>query len=1292
MSRQPQMVQGEASIKRQILAIVILTGLVFGVWWSFMGIYDMFYGGSRGGYQASENLDENSGGKFGLYRIPMATFPNIDFGALAEFLTPEQLQELLDLMGGNLDNLDPSLLADLLGADPEALATVMFRVYDYLPGEDFPSWLFRYSVYDSFAGDDWSKTEPAKLPGVYQNNRVPPDVTPEYRLRIPLGTITPNEEYSVTVPCVSPDTSIQQNTVTAQNPSLDWNSVQMPYVDEYGMKYLKPIFTTSSSQNISLHTWGFKRAGGSLYYNVTTRSTPSIISASIRSRYLTFPGGASASVYAASRPNFAAVVAAVQTRMNTNPSANLFVKANMIRNYIQESFACDPYTASQAADIVEDACAKRVGDYYAIASTYIMLARYFEIPARFVMGYSGNYAGETSDPTGNPSYSGPANTVEMKLLNMYTWAETFMPVQDDGTGDWVSMDVVQESFEDGVSDGNPVGEPLPEDTVMRMFVNGTELGGATFTSIDRPIIGSVTVNITVNVTVAGIAYSGPVTLYDLLEEQMLGVITATNGRGEFLWNINTTVLAGGHGIRGTAGSLMNFTGVGVRGPLNLEFVDRFPAIIDKTSAYQDLRVLGYLEDTTYTGTRPNNRIPKANITVTLDSNPNQFTPGTVLTNETGEFARNITLNPSVVQGLYTLRLTFPGMFTFTIPGAGLVSAFVDGMYTESPTTKSLNVIDPNQVDFSLYLNGTPNSVYDTIYNPGHTINATVQIRVAGSAVVGRYVNFAIMDNRGSGSPSSMGSSTTNGEGWANVTWSGLNALYTGPAVVRAQFDKGGGDIRYAYAFCFINRSINLYLSSISPDANIIIPGDRSLGFTAHMNDTNKNPVLGAQVMAIIYDKAVNPSYYFTVSPNAQLTDSSGNAVWSAQVLGSDGALGFYDLRCNFYGGYNFNSHPWWAQSGLNPGFRTVWQAATNNSNMREIVITDSSGITMCDLWVNDIRIAPSYSETNIQVFNTGATIKFTARCRTSGFIPGQAVRFYDETQGSPLLLGTNTTDVNGFAYLYCTVQADNITGPHEITMTYDPGTGFTRSNYTVVYIRDPTISFSGIYVNQPKIVRGITTVQVFGALKDSGSGGGQGVYKAKVNLKLFDINNVEKVGYINGMTTAITDKQGNFSFSISLSSSLLQGAYRFRVDNDDRVTSAYSFTHCPTYLTAIGGVAAYSYSDVTVNATVSISEMFYTPETTWAGGTITVNGTFRWDNYTALQTDYAGSIWVIVTDAGNPNTVLYTVPMGSIDGNGYVQTSVPVNWGGAFVVTWALRPPSNAYVSWTSVEATGVGG
>ncbi len=1294
MSRQPQMLQGEASIKRQVVSVIIITGLVFGIWWSLTGILDLITGGSRSGYLAEENLSDSPGGTYQLIPIDAPPLPDIDWESLVDNLSPEDLQALMEMLGGNLDQIDPSLLASLLGSDPEALNTVMFRVYEYPSVMDVQSRLFRYSVYDSFSNSEWSKTYPGAVPGTFTLGPLPTDVTPQFRIRIPLGTITPGQEYSVTVPGVSPDTFIRKGSVFPQDQTqFDWTSIETPYVDDWGVMGLRPKFGTSNSQNMSLRTWGFERDGGDVFYNFTTQSNPAIIAPDIRSQYLGFPGGATANQYAASRPAFTAATVEVQTRFNTNPGANLFVKANMIRNYIQETFSCDPFTASSAADIVEDACQTKVGDYYGIASTYIMLARYFQIPARFATGYSGHLASESVDPIGAEYYTGPEDTVEMKLLNMYAWAETFMPVQPDGTGDWIPIDVLQVSFGDGYSEGYPQGSPPPPGTDMRIFVNGTEFDPMSpMYTIDRP----ATVNISVNVTVAGAPYDGPVTLYDLLEEQTLGIITATSGKGDFLWNVNTSVIAGGHGIRGTAGALMNFTAVGVRGVLNLAFMDRIPETINRSLSNQDLKVTGYLEDIAYTGTRSNNHVPKANFTVGLFTNPgmtpvaNPFDPATIKTNETGDFATNLTVNPSVVNGTYYVRLNFMGMFTFNIPGVGQASVFVNGMSATS-VSRTLNVFDATGFTFQLYVAGNDYTETTTPLNPGQKVNLTAYAVVGGSPLVGTNIDFRYKDARDA--TSYFANVPTNGTGWANYEWTVPAGIATGPVVVEAYFwDTLNGRNRFDDVYCVVNRSIDLGYSSTPTPIDPVYPGNTWVSFNALLNDSANNPIQRAIVQGVILDAFGTPaSYHFTTS-TFPVTDSTGHIAFLEQVTGS-GAFTTYFVDLWFNNTFNFNIDWFAATHGYSPGWVQVPWFASNNAWQSPIVIRDASNFQL-PLWINGTPTRLDYYNDGSlpRSYTKGQTIELKVQAIAPGGPQvGDTIQFYETSTGSTLI-GTNTTVAGGWASIKYVITTTDFTGPHQFRVNWANG---GKQNYTVAFVNSTTVRLMSVSVTPTIIMRGQTSISITGYLRDAYS---RGIFRGQVNLVLLTASG----GYIgNGYftgnpTSVITPTDGSFAFNVMLSSSLHYGNYQIRVDFN-RTVDATTFNPCPTYLTSASGFLASNSSLTTaivVNASVQFSQCAYSPATPVAGQDITVTGRLLWDNGTALDPSLDTQINVTVWETGNPANILamrnLDLDGGSMDGNGYLSIAIQVTWLQTFSVRWEYRSPTNFVASVTQV-ATGVG-
>ncbi len=1288
MSRQPQMLQGEVSFKRQVISIVIITGIVFAAWWSLTGIMDMVSGGSRSGYDAQQDLSDSPGGTYGLFPIEMPSVPDIDWDSLLENLSPEQLQQMAELLSGNLDNLDPSLLAGLLGADPEALNTVMFRVFDYPSVSDVQSELFRYSVFDSFSNSEWAKSSSASVPGSYETNYITPDVTPQYRIRLPQGTITAGEEYSITVPGVSPETYIQQGSVHSQYNNFDWGSVQTPYVDDFGVMSLEPVFTASGSQNISVRSWGFERSGGSYYYNSTTRANPAIIPVDIQAQYLEFPGGVTASQYAASRPYFTAVAEDIQDRFDTNPSANLFVKANMIRNYIQDSFSCDPVNPSEAADIVEETCQTLIGDYTAISSTYIMLARYFQIPARFVMGYSGQYASETMDPTGSWDYVMAQSTVEIKLLNIYVWAETFMPVEDDGTGDWVPMDVLQTSFSDGYSDGNPEGSPIPPNTELRVFLNGTTFDPSTsmyLYSVDRPTI----VNITVNVTVVGTPYNGSVTLYDLLEDQTLSIITATNGWGTFLWNVSTNVIAGGHAIRVSAGALMNFTGVGVRGILNLAFEERVPDTIYRPSPNQDLRVIGYLEDIAYTGNRSNNNVPKANISVDLSMLPDPFTPGTIKTNDTGEFATNITLNPSVVDGSYNVRLYFYGMFTFTIPQVGQVSVFVDSMSATS-VMRTLEVLDPNGVVFNFYVAGNDRTHYTTRVNPGATVNLTANIIIGGTPQTETWVYFYYQGANATSSSYIM-QAITNSTGWANYTWTVPTTIGTGPAVIEAYFyDTINSEYCYDAVYCVVNRSINLgYISTPSP-TNLVVDDDW-FSFSALLNDNTGNAVPDAIIHSVILDTFGSESGFSLRYNPYTFTSASGYAGFGDQVTGS-GIFTTYYVDVWFNNTFYFHNSLFYNIHHYDPGWVTVPWFDSDNAWQCPIVISDGSYHALL-LWINGTETRlDSYTDANPpRSYTKGQIVELMVRAISSGGPQdSESISFYDVSDGNTLL-GTITTAGGGWATCNYLINPNTFTGPHQLRVIW---ASEGLQNYTVAFVNSSTVTLDSFYVSPSNVIRGQTAISVSGYLHD---GNTRGIYRGQVNLVLLSsTGNYIGSGYFTGgSTNQITSTSGAFAFNVMISTALQQGTYQIRVDFNQTI-DATSFSACPTYLTSASGFLASKSSGVTtinVNASVRFSQAIYSPATPEAGEYITVSGYILWDNGSTLDSGtYQDWINVTVWETSNSSHILAMANLidGTMNPSGYISISIQVIWIETFSVRWEFIS-EDILIASTNQVATGAG-
>ena len=126
---------------------------------------------------------------------------------------------------------------------------------------------------------------------------------------------------------------------------------------------------------------------------------------------------------------------------------------------------------------------------------------------------------------------------------------------------------------------------------------------------------------------------------------------------------------------------------------------------------------------------------------------------------------------------------------------------------------------------------------------------------------------------------------------------------------------------------------------------------------------------------------------------------------------------------------------------------------------------------------DDYALIDIYADTafyNLEVINLdspakpydpirGQTIRIKARLRydNNTVISGETINFIDETDS--ILIGTNTTDPLGWAYLYYQIPSSSITGIHTINISYSTSqTLYTNPSYTTtdIHVHDITLIFN----------------------------------------------------------------------------------------------------------------------------------------------------------------------------------------------------------------------------------------
>src|SRR4030042_4907214 len=102
----------------------------------------------------------------------------------------------------------------------------------------------------------------------------------------------------------------------------------------------------------------------------------------------------------------------------------------------------------------------------------------------------------------------------------------------------------------------------------------------------------------------------------------------------------------------------------------------------------------------------------------------------------------------------------------------------------SSITRTLEVNDPTQVIFNLYVAGHDYTEYPTLVKPGEQVLLTAQIIRGGLPGGGISVDFSYRDSLDVIN-STFGSNNTDPTGWTSIEWTVPAVIDTGPAVIRA---------------------------------------------------------------------------------------------------------------------------------------------------------------------------------------------------------------------------------------------------------------------------------------------------------------------------------------------------------------------------------------------------------------------------------------------------------------------------------------------------------------------------
>ncbi|MHA1292243.1 MAG: transglutaminase domain-containing protein [Promethearchaeota archaeon] len=974
--------------KKRVLATIIIAGILISIFAFQTYLFSLILGTTKlNPNQQLEGTDEEDA------TLKMPPFPfNLD----DLDIDPEDLEALADMFDGNIDDIDLSnygyLLAALLGSEVE-----VFRVYDYDNFNNMSRILWRYECFDEFTGDSWQSTATKRLESFYtytdyyDKHSSKDLMTIEMQLQPEIGT------NSMVIPALFPRPFIMEDSFDATGLIEEQSYL---FKDDLNCTTVDLYFTQTGNISFSYQLFGYPPLSDSdldalNMSAVSATYTPS----GIKTQFTGLPGGKTA--YLNNNPNFRKHYYALEKIIN--PGDNAFVVANKIRNYLQNdtifTFGTDALLndgPGDNEDIVEWFCEKEEGIWNHYASAFCAFARAFGVPARFIDGFNSRSIEEKNDGK---------DYFQIKYKNMYNWAEIYVPTNVDGTGQWVEMDILYQSYGGG---GNPLDENLYNITVTSNFTTGF-----------RGPIANITAHLTTNI---GSLDGKTITFTDLISGQQLGQAT-TNlaGRASIYLPIDNNLAVGPHFIVADYDyktyADTNFT---IYGPIQVNLTDINPLEINRTNSTA-VNFKGFVGD-------PVNSIRLEGVYLNLNlfnKGTNNivdpaFTSSITMTNQTGEFNfnTNVYTAPTLPRGEYDVMFNTTGSwFISGIHRSSTIYGFFNtlgSIYDESNRV-NISITDEISKKVSFWINFVPASNdYNPLVNRAQVLDLRAKVvDEYNNPISNKIVQFYDYTN----GDFNIGNDTTDATGYANISYDlSTSNVTAGPNLLYAKVNN-----YYNYSYFILNEvpSINITLGPSPQEINRSGSGITQFTIQGFVHDNIGNSVGRSRIrVELLRNGWDNSSYLQPSQPNPFITGTDGTFSLTFGV-DPNTVPDNYSLKVIFDGNINFLNV---IQKPVN--FSLLF--LQNSTNIKKPLKIEAPDIFSFNFYLNGI---PNNNFNN-PVINRFANVSLTAYVQWGSELQeGRRVYFYDETENISLgssIINNRTTTVN------FSTNAATTAGPHLI--------------------------------------------------------------------------------------------------------------------------------------------------------------------------------------------------------------------------------------------------------------------
>ncbi|TXT64397.1 MAG: putative Transglutaminase-like superfamily protein [Promethearchaeota archaeon] len=1119
-------------------------------------------------------------------------------------LTEEQLQDLLDdlleqysdMIDGNIDDLDLSLFAGLIGAF--LLSDIeVFRVYDYDNIDSVSGRLWKYECFDQFTGTTWESTSPLSNFNFYPYSEYISKHSGQdnFTLNMPLS---PDQTgfSSFVIPNLFPNPYIMENSVNMNVSGIIDPSETRLSKTEFNSTTLTLEFLSTGNFTMSYELFGldlptFTEINNSAVDEIYTPTT-------IRNRYIQLPPDIS--TYLSAHPNF-------ESHYNTlddiiQSSDNAAMVAYKIINYLESNFAFNPAAAfsnpaPSGTDIVEWFCQTQEGVWSDFVSAFCAFSRAFGVASRFVDGYNSRNLEEIFDPAEGK------NALLIKQANIYNWAEVYVPTSTDGSGNWVQVDVCENL------------SPINATTNFNISVS------TNFTEGYRNI-GNVA-NISATLTSINQSVANRIITF---RDESMGLIINTvstdqNGNAWTTINLDSSQTIGLHTISASYSTAVNYTFYMINGTnttIDLYLTSVSPSTVN-LSQTPSVNIQGYLEDPV-----SGNRVTAAVISFLLFDKGSPapiagaLTPPGGITDTNGQFDLALSIDTSLPSGEYEIRADFNGSWL-----SGPTYPFIN----DSSNRADINLTKEQTYSVWFYMNDIEANNYNSpiVLRSSSLELKALLLNESGGAVAGQNITFLDDSNV------IIGQAQTNLSGYAIFNFNIDNTIPAGPNQLHARYGNTANS-----SYFILNAPINhTFITFPQPNSISKVPSDgMTFNISGFLYDNQSNPVKYGLSSLIMFDGGTDVSHFLTLESGSLYSDLNGYIYQEYSVSDSTPSKN-YTLQLIFDGIFLYPDPFLFNFSGYSINFSSI------RNGDYDLEVYDPNNITIL-FEVNGTPTRSYFDDSNPpRSYNKGDIIGFSVDIfNETGRVDFDTVELYDVDQGNQLIGsytfdGSETPDGH-YTFAIDTSETGWHAGLHQIRVTWG-NMGVYNSTYVI--IDEP----ASITIDQSSLTvqRGVDGFIISGNVYDPLS-----TYDLRgfeVGIYLFDSNNQDVSNQFNfnfgSSQNMIIDNNGDFSFSINSidSDTLLQGEYSIRIDFNGTISAPG--------IDLTNGMVHFTSSPLSINLTAGtniIQQDFYTliyenqyPAYWVDTDTLIVVGNLTWDNSTGISGMY---INVTIKDL-NGNTI-----------------------------------------------------